>query len=74
MLLQVKKLAKNNELKLASFLIVEHSNLQGLGDVFDKLGNAFINVSTEEESIDKWRALKKYDSASMLCFGTAHSI
>lgn len=74
LLLQIKKLTKHNELKLVSFLIVEHNNLHSISDVFNKLGDAFIDVSTEEESIEQWRALKEHDSASMICFSTAHSV
>lgn len=74
LLLQVKKLAKHNELKVVSFLIVENESLNNVKDVFSKLGNAFIDISNEEDSVEQWRSLKKYDNASMICFNTEHSI
>ncbi len=74
MLLQIKKLTEQNELKLVSFLIVENDNLHNVKDVFSKLGNAFIDISTEKDSVEQWSGLKKHDNASMICFNTAHSI
>ena len=71
----LKKISALSELKVFSFLDVDFHNIINIDNFYCKMGNSFIDISSEPESLKQWEQVKltKIKNKHMLAFKTINS-